>query len=179
MTDLSLMMVTGDILGLPLFCSVFVVESFHFYVSLQQKEVGTCLPPVLCVCVCACASTCKCPAGLPFRSADISSSARVSVLPLERNWLSKRYTLQLAQHIIDDLGDFIQPKAPNEELRLSKLRSLFSGSVTFTQTRTDTHTDMHPLSFNAPFSVEQLKMYVRLCIRPVVAFTDSNWNVFV
>lgn len=39
----------------------------------------------VCLCVCACASTCKCPAGLPFRSADISSSARVSVLPLERN----------------------------------------------------------------------------------------------
>jgi len=115
----------------------------------------------------------------PFRSADISSSARVSVLPLERNRLSKRHTLQLAQHVIDDLGDFIQPKAPNEELRLSKLRSRFSDSVTFTQKHGHTHTYTHPLSFTAPLSVEKLKMYVCLCIHPVVAFTDSNWNVFV
>lgn len=95
MTDLSLMMVTGDILGLPLFWSVFVVESFfHFYVSLQQKEVGTCLPPVLCVCVCvcACASTCKCPAGLPFsqcRYQLISSS--LSITPREEPTLQKAH----------------------------------------------------------------------------------------
>ena len=104
------------------FAAVFLSSPFflslsftHCIPTVGAAEGSKRTPATGHVCVCVVRGQACILLACPFRSADISSSAQAAVLPSKRR---RVYRVQFAQSAIDDLRDFIQPKAPNEELSL-------------------------------------------------------------
>ncbi len=117
-----------------LFLSFSLFHYMHPTVSAAGGSWHT--PATGCVCVCVCVCVCACihvSCWLILFAVQISAHQLQSQFYLERA-LTLQNTVrrvQSAQHIIDDLGDFIQPKAPSEEL-------------SHTDTHTNTHTNSLP-----------------------------------